>query len=84
MPERTRLRSAAGIALCPTEIVVAYHWSPVRSTERDPGRVSTDSMSWVTSVVGEWSAFWMSEALAKAWRCSADWRSLRKVWRAVK
>ena len=64
----------------PTEIDVAYHWPPVRSTDRDPGRVSTDSMSWVTSVVGERRAFWTSAALAKAWRCSADWRSLRKVW----
>ncbi len=84
VPESTRFRSATGMALCPTEIEVAYHWPPVRSTERDPGRVSTDSMSWVTSVVGERSAFWTRAALANAWRCSADWRSLRKVWRAVK
>ena len=63
---------------------MAYHCPPVRSTEREPGSVSTDSMSWSTWVAGDRSAFWIREALAKAWRCSAAWRSLRKLWRAVK
>ena len=84
VPDRTRARSGAGMALWPTEMDVAYHWPPVRSTEREPGRVSTDSISWVTWVAGERRAFWTSAALAKAWRWSADWRSLRKVCRAVK
>ena len=84
VPDRTRARSAGGMALWPTEIDVAYHWPPVRRTDRDPGRVSTDSMSWVTSVAGERRAFCTSAALANAWRCSAAWRSLRNVARAVK
>ena len=73
-----------GMALLPTEIEVAYHWPPVRSTERDPGRVSAAPSSWSTLVPGERREFWMSEALAKAWRWSVVWRSLRKLCRAVK
>jgi ABC-type taurine transport system substrate-binding protein len=84
VPDRTSARSAGGMALWPTEIDVAYHWPPVRSTEREPGRVSTDSINWFTWVVGERRAFCTRAALAKAWRCSAAWRSLRKVARAVK
>lgn len=72
------------MALWPTEMDVAYHWPPAWRTEREPGRVSTDSMSWVTSVVGERRALWMRAALAKDWRSSAAWRSERKVWRATK
>jgi len=72
------------MALWPTEIDVAYHWPPVRRTEREPGRVSTDSTSWVTSVAGERRAFCTRAALANAWRCSVACRSLRNVARAVK
>ena len=43
----------AGIALLPTEMEVAYHWPPLCSTDRDPGRVSTDSISWLTWVTGD-------------------------------
>ena len=73
-----------GMAFSPTEIDVAYHWPALRSTEREPGRVSADSSSCSTWVPGERSEFWTREALAKAWRWSAVWRSLRKLCRAVK
>ena len=84
VPASTRDRSSAGMALCPTEMEVAYHWPPVRSTDREPGRVSASSSSCSTSVPGDRSEFWMREALAKAWRWSVAWRSLRKLCRAVK
>ena len=49
------------------------------STDREPGRVSADSISWLTWVPGERSEFWIREALANAWRWSVVWRSLRKL-----
>ena len=56
------------MALWPTEIDVAYHWLPVRSTDREPGTVSTYSINWVIRVTGDRREFCTSAALAKAWR----------------
>jgi hypothetical protein len=66
VPSATRLRSAGGISLWPTEIEVANHCPPKCRTDSEPGRVSTEPMSWSTWVPGDRRAFWMSEALAKA------------------
>ena len=48
VPRSTRVRSSAGMALWPTANEVSYHVPPLWSTDREPGRVSMEPMSWST------------------------------------
>ena len=84
VPDSTRVRSPAGMAVSLTEIDVGIPLAPSSRTERDPGTVSSDARSWVMSGLTDRNAERAREALTYAWRRMAVWRSFRTNWRAVK
>jgi hypothetical protein len=69
----------------PTESEVAYHDPRCSRTDRDPGRVSSESSSWVMFVeFDRKSEDRAREALTYAWRKIAVSRSWRMNCLAVK